>query len=120
MNSRTDKKQIVSYFCILFLLCGVRTIGSIYCGETGNGRVRAYDMNTEEGYADTQYRLADRFLIGSRGAAQNTGCGSQYPGAISGPAYGIDAAYYGSGSISLLAAVIPVILAILAAQHLLC
>ena len=120
MNSRTDKKQIVSYFCILLLLCGVRTIGTIYCEETGTGRVRTYNMKAEEGCPDNQYRLNDELLVSSREAARHIGYGNQHMGVVSGPAYGNEAAYYGSGSISLLAAVIPVILAILAVQHLLC
>lgn len=118
MNSKTDKKQIVSYFCILFLLCGVRTIGGICCDGASSDRMQPYDLSAENNYPDTQSYLTD--VIDNGGAARHTVYSNQYSGAISAPVNSNEKTYYGYSSISLEAVVISVIFTILAARHMLC
>lgn len=120
MNSKTDKKQILSYFCILFLLCGVRTIGGIYCEETRADGVRPYDLKAEKNYPDAQRYLTDGFLVDNGEAARHPVYSSQYRGAATAPVSVNETIYYGFGSISLESFIIPVIFTILAARHMLC
>ena len=112
MSSKKDRKNIVSYFCILFLLCGMRTICFAYSEEAESDRMQSYSLDAGEGY--------DRLGISSGITVRRAVYRTQYQDAVSAPAYGSETAYYGIGSICTAVFVISVILTILAARHLLC
>ena len=120
MNSKKDKKQIVSYFCILFLLCGVHTISGICREEKIPDGMQLYDLEAEEDAQDSHHYLAEGPLINDGTTVRHTVYRSQHTDAVSAPAYNDEKAYYGTGSISPGAFIISVIFTIMAARHLLC
>ena len=120
MNSKQDKKYIVSYFCILLLLCSVRTIGSICCDGTLYDRMGSFDLNVRTDRADSKSDLTDGALISSRIVTGSAAPRGQYLNAVSAPVYSSWAAFRWTSSISLAAVIITVMFTIIAARHLLC
>ena len=120
MNSKNDKKYIVSYFCILLLLCGVRSISGICCEGSISDRMQSYNLDAKVGYPESQYYMADGTLFNGRAAARYASYRDQFPGAASVPAYSNEMAFYGFGGMILYEVIILVIITILAARHLLC
>ncbi|MBR3147208.1 MAG: hypothetical protein IKF54_03580 [Eubacterium sp.] len=120
MNSKKDKKQIVSYFCILFLLCGVHTISGIYREDTIPERVQAYGLEAEEDARGSQHHLTEGPLINDGTTVRQTAYRDKCADAVSSPLYSNERTYFGYGSMIAGVVIVPTILTIIAARHLLC
>lgn len=120
MNDKRARKYIVSYFCVLFLLCGMRTVCCVYREESVSDHMQSYDLDAGDGGLEGRYHLTDGPLVNSGTALRHIVYSDRYPYSVSAPSYSSRTAFNVISSISPGIFVIPVIFTMIMARHLLC
>ena len=118
MNSSKDRKQIVSYFCILFLLCGVHTVGYTYTGEAAPDHKQPCCSGVSDS-RDSQSFSGVKTLSGGKTILRSAASGNQRQGALLQPTYDIKA-FRRAERIGLAEDIVTTLSMILKARYLLC
>ena len=119
MNSNTDRKHIVSYFCILFILCGVNTVSYTYTGEAAPDHKQPCCSGVTEDCHESQCFSGGGMLSGRKTAPRSNASGSRNAGALLQPAYNIEA-FDEAERVGLDEDIVTMLTLILKARYLLC